>query len=742
MDSIKSSRIYGLFNIRLVATRFWIPRVITTALVGAAFLVGCGGGGGSGGGGDSPPTVPAPTVTITSSASSVPVNSTVTLTWSSQTATTCIASGTWSGTKATSASETVTVGAHSTYSLSCSGSGGSAQASVSVSATPVNVAPVANAGSDQSVLVGATVTLDGSGSTDANGDSLSYQWTLTSVPPGSSAALSDVAAVRPTYVVDVVGSYTASLIVSDGRLSSPADAITVTAAALNAVPVANAGADQSVSVGTVVTLDGSASSDANGDALNYQWALTVRPAGSTAVLSDTGAVKPTFMADVAGSYTATLTVRDGKSTSAPDTVSVVASTVNAAPVANAGPDQSVVTGSVVTLDGSASTDADGDVLRYRWSLTAVPSGSRATLSDSAVSRPTFTPDLDGTYVASLVVSDGTVDSNVDTVAITSARANAAPIANAGSDQSVYKLATVTLDGSQSSDPDGDSITYQWTAKSFPGFFAPSLSGGTTAKPRFLTSDVGDYVFDLVVRDGGLTSAADSVTVTVLNGVGPTPAGTELVVASGANMFVIREQTMTKYIDFYCGVGFWGLDQAPNGVLLATTDSQLYEINAQTGACVARGNTPEWIEKLAVSPSGQLYGVGFTLYSDAQGLLRRLYRLSSSGAAEGYVEFSGASRFVYGIDFGPDGVLYGIAIANGAERWIVTIEPSTGVTALVAQVIPKPDGDIDIDGNSVMRYVSVDNLIKYDLIGKAVISTTPIPGYFSQLSGISAIVYVP
>jgi hypothetical protein len=637
----------------------------------------------------------------------------------------------------------VTVGAHSTYSLSCSGSGGSAQASVSVSATPVNVAPVANAGSDQSVLVGATVTLDGSGSTDANGDSLSYQWTLTSVPPGSSAALSDVAAVRPTYVVDVVGSYTASLIVSDGRLSSPADAITVTAAALNAVPVANAGTDQSVSVGTVVTLDGSASSDANGDALNYQWALTVRPAGSTAVLSDTGAVKPTFMADVAGSYTATLTVRDGKSTSAPDTVSVVASTVNAAPVANAGPDQSVVTGSVVTLDGSASTDADGDVLRYRWSLTAVPSGSRATLSDSAVSRPTFTPDLDGTYVASLVVNDGTVDSNVDTVTITSARANGAPVANAGPDQSVYQKTYVTLDGTGSSDPDGDTLTFSWTVNSHPGMFPPILTGASTAKPMFRADDVGDYVLGLTVNDGTLTSRSDAITVTVLQGVGPTPAGTELVVGSGySNMFVIREQTMTKYIDFSCGLLFWGLDQAPNGVLLATTNSQLYEINAQTGACVARGNTPEWILRVAVSPSGPLYGMSFNQHTEGQVVTKRLYRLSSSGATEGYVALSGATQYVNAMDFGPDGVLYGIAIANGGQWWIVTIEPSTGVTALVAQIVPKPDGDIDIDGNSVIRYVSVDNLIKYDLIGKAVISTTPIPGFNSVASAASAIVYVP
>jgi hypothetical protein len=344
-----------------------------------------------------------------------------------------------------------------------------------------------------------------------------------------------------------------------------------------------------------------------------------------------------------------------------------------------------------------------------------------------------------------VVNDGTVDSNVDTVTITSARKNGAPVANAGTDQSVIQKVYVTLDGTGSSDPDGDTLTFSWTVNAYPGILPPTLIGASTAKPMFLADDLGDYVLGLTVSDGTLTSQSDAVTVTVLRGAGPTPAGTELVVASGTDMFVIREQTMTKYMEFSCGLQFWGLDQAPNGVLLATTNSQLYEINAQTGECVARGNTSEWIERLAVAPSGQLYGVGRALYSDPQGLLKRLYRLSSSGATESFVEFSGASRVIYGIDFGPGGILYGIATANGGQWWIVTIEPSTGVTSLVAEIIPPattPDGDIDIDGNGVMRYVSVDNLIKYDLIGKTLISATQIPGFDSATSAASAIVYVP
>ena len=221
--------------------------------------------------------------------------------------------------------------------------------------------------------------------------------------------------MTPSFTVDLAGDYTAQLIVNDGTVDSAPDSVIITSN--NVAPVANAGPDQGgIALGSRVTLDGSASSDANGDPLTYSWSLTSRPAGSAAVLTGPNTVSPTFTVDRAGAYVVQLIVNDGTVNSAPNTVSIT--TVNVAPVANAGPDQGgIALGSLVTLDGSASSDANGDPLTYRWSLTSRPAGSAVVLSSLTSVSPTFTVDLAGTYTAQLIVNDGTLSSAPNTMKI-------------------------------------------------------------------------------------------------------------------------------------------------------------------------------------------------------------------------------------------------------------------------------------------------------------------------------------
>ena len=386
----------------------------------------------------------------------------------------------------------------------------SAAAATTVSVSSANADPIANAGNNQNVTVGTAVTLDGTNSSDANRDPLTYRWVLMSKPTGSAAVLTNPTSAKPMFVADLVGTYVSTLIVNDGRVDSTTVATTVTATVVNAVPVANAGTNQSVVLGAV-TLDGSASSDANGDALTYKWVMLNKPTNSNAALSSTTSAKPTFTADIAGVYVFTLQVNDGKVDSAVATVSVTASAANVAPVANAGAAQSVVLGTI-TLDGSASSDANGDSLTYKWALLNKPTNSNAALSSITAAKPTFTADLAGVYVFSLQVNDGKLDSAVVTATVTASAVNVAPVANPGAIQSVV-LGPVTLDGSGSTDANGDTLTYKWVLLAKPIGSAAVLSSTTTAKPTFTADLVGVYVASLVVSDGKLSSEILTTTVT-------------------------------------------------------------------------------------------------------------------------------------------------------------------------------------------------------------------------------------
>ncbi len=165
-----------------------------------------------------------------------------------------------------------------------------------------NEAPVADAGADQSVTAtGATtsVTLDGSGSSDADGDALSYSWTLDGSVVSTDASFS-------TNLAD--GSYTFTLTVSDGE-ESDSDEVSVTV--VNTIPVADAGADQTLEATgatTTVTLNGSAT-DADGDALTYSWS--------------NGATGASTSVDLAvGTHTFTMTVTDEQGATDSDQVTV------------------------------------------------------------------------------------------------------------------------------------------------------------------------------------------------------------------------------------------------------------------------------------------------------------------------------------------------------------------------------------------------------------------------------------
>src|SRR5207249_1752589 len=148
--------------------------------------------------------------------------------------------------------------------------------------------------------------------------------------------------------------------------------VAITVTPVNDVPIANAGPDKAVPVGTTVLLDGSASADVDGDVLHYVWVFTSRPSGSSATLTNATSVHPAFFVDRAGTYEISLVANDGQVNSIEDAVAIT--TINSMPAANAGPDQTVALGATVTLSGAGSSDVDGDPLTYYWSFVSIPQG--------------------------------------------------------------------------------------------------------------------------------------------------------------------------------------------------------------------------------------------------------------------------------------------------------------------------------------------------------------------------------
>lgn len=380
-------------------------------------------------------------------------------------------------------------------------------------------APLASAGADQAVPVGALVSLHGQGSA-SGGAAVSFQWDLASTPPGSAATLQNATTATPSFVADVAGAYVGLLTVSDGCATSDPDVVVVTAGGTGGGcggpnPVANAGIDREVPLRQTVTLDGTGSVSQRGLALTYVWTLS-RPAGSAAVLAGAVTAHPTFVPDLAGTYVASLVVSDGCGASTPDTVAIAAA--NRAPVAAAGPDRSIPLGVAATVNGAGSIDPDGDALTFEWTLTTRPEGSAATLPGGTSSSRAFTPDVAGDYVLTLVVTDGVLTSAPDTVKLTAT--NLAPVADAGLAIAGNVGVPVQLDGSASFDPNGTALTYAWALTARPPGSAAALAGETSATPTFVPDVVGTYVAALQVSDGALTSAPDTVTVAADGQIAP------------------------------------------------------------------------------------------------------------------------------------------------------------------------------------------------------------------------------
>jgi hypothetical protein len=285
-------------------------------------------------------------------------------------------------------------------------------------------------------------------------------------------------------------------------------------------PTANAGPDQTVNEGALVTMDGSSSTGTSlSPSLTYAW---TQVAGTMVSLTGANTASPSFIAPPVPPAGETLTfqlvVTSGGVDSAPDTVNIHVTNLNQLPVADAGADQTVQEGSPVVLSGSGSYDPDVEPITYQWMQS---SGMAVTLTGANTANPSFTAPMVGpagdSLVFQLTVTDPHNATGTDSVSIVVTNVNQPPVANAGPDQTVNENSLVTLNGTGSHDPDMDTLTFAWTQT---GGTAVTLTGANTAAPTFTAPSVGaggeTLTFELIVSDGQGSSAPDTVAIHVMN----------------------------------------------------------------------------------------------------------------------------------------------------------------------------------------------------------------------------------
>jgi hypothetical protein len=367
-----------------------------------------------------------------------------------------------------------------------------------------NRSPVASAGPDQNANRNASVTLDGTGSTDADGNALAYRWTQTG---GTPVSLSAATSSQPTFTAPAQSAVlTFQLVTNDGKVDSPADSVAITVK--NRVPVAAAGADMPVESGEIAVADGAGSTDPDADALTYTW---IQVSGTAVTIIDVAPGKVQFVAPpTATDVVLGLSVSDGESTSTQDTVTfhIVENAGNLRPVANAGQDTTMPRKSDVLVWGSGF-DPNGSALTYFWEQV---SGAPVTLVTPTAQYLRFTaPDTAGPLTFALRVNDGRLTSNADEVVVTIRNFEPSLSAVAISPGTAFTNDTLSLDFA-AFDADSDTLTYayEWQRN------GATVAGQTSSTfPPSLTTK-NDVITATVSANDGIDTTTAQATATILD----------------------------------------------------------------------------------------------------------------------------------------------------------------------------------------------------------------------------------
>src|SRR6266849_2155981 len=379
------------------------------------------------------------------------------------------------------------------------------------------------------------------------GQTLRFDWRVAGQPAGSSATLSDPTVSSPSITPDAIGTYVFVVTATDstGKVSDPVAVKFTTTACGSAVPtITSASASPATpNIGTAVLLSATAADGDNsptchrGETLTFHWALVSRPASSSAFLDDLASGSPSFTPDAVGTYQFSVTVSDGTGNTSPPTfVGVTTTTCGThAPAATiASSPASPVPGSTIQLTPTV-TDADnaGTCLlnqgfTFAWALTRPPSSATALLSSPTATTPSFTPDVPGTYRATLTVTDSLgLSSNVAVKDIVVGPCGAAAVtfgapaitaALAESAANVGAAVTLTahpVDPAVACGVPAGPVQYVWTLAGPSGSSAVAFAVQAGTQFTFTPDVVGTYDISVHAIDarGQSASASTSVSTT-------------------------------------------------------------------------------------------------------------------------------------------------------------------------------------------------------------------------------------
>jgi hypothetical protein len=387
----------------------------------------------------------------------------------------------------------------------------------------VNTTPIADAGSNTTGLVDEEIQLDGSGSSDPDGDSLSYSWTITDAPSGSSATLSDSTIVDPILIPDVEGTYSITLTVNDGNDSDSA-AIQLTVSSI----LTTVTDGRVLFVGDDSPFGGEFANGTQplmGNILSHGVSTSL-PANILIDSNLQGHQDLTDMQSYLEDSSYTIHTSDPSSWTTEVLSNHCVVLLDSAngdlesylAYLNGGGFIIVQSGGVDLLGAVFGISVQGshedpDPL---WDLT-LTSFAEHPLTRNLVSLQCLGPyDFsveEPDELTTLSTQDG-----LDWLAIWEANeihfTNQRPVAAAGNDASVYTDTAFQLDGSSSYDDDGDGLSYQWNVTQAPQSSAAQIVGADQVDPTFTPDEAGTYILSLVVNDGAENSDPDTVVLTV------------------------------------------------------------------------------------------------------------------------------------------------------------------------------------------------------------------------------------